>query len=232
LAERAAKAPVEKARVYVLLAFLHAVVQERLRYAPNLGWKGFWEFNDSDVSRFLRLFFTVTCCLLHSLYSCSLHLCLLLTSSPQYECSAFVIDSWVESVAQGRSNVAPQKLPWDMIRTLVTETYGGKVDDAGDFRQLEQLVDQVLTPAAFDDDHSLVSGGEHGERLALPGTTGIGEFTAWVNGLPEREPPTYLGLPANAEKLLLVGQGTAMMADVARVTTLLDEGEQLMMEAA
>jgi len=29
---------------------LHAVVQERLRYAPNLGWKGFWEFNDSDVS--------------------------------------------------------------------------------------------------------------------------------------------------------------------------------------
>lgn len=47
---RASKAPVEKARVYLLLCFLHAVVQERLRYAPSLGWKGFWEFNDSDVS--------------------------------------------------------------------------------------------------------------------------------------------------------------------------------------
>ena len=50
LALRASRAPVEKARVYLLLSFLHAVVQERLRYAPNLGWKGFWEFNDSDVS--------------------------------------------------------------------------------------------------------------------------------------------------------------------------------------
>lgn len=54
LSTRASKAPVEKARVYLLLCFLHAVVQERLRYAPSLGWKGFWEFNDSDVSFFLQ----------------------------------------------------------------------------------------------------------------------------------------------------------------------------------
>ena len=57
------------------------------------------------------------------------------------------------------------------------------------------------------------------------------DFTEWVNRLPEREPPTYLGLPANAEKLLLVGHGKAMISDLARVTTLLDEGEQLMVEA-
>jgi dynein heavy chain 1 len=50
LAEKAVKPPVEKARVYLVLSFLHAVIQERLRYAPTLGWKGFWEFNDSDVS--------------------------------------------------------------------------------------------------------------------------------------------------------------------------------------
>jgi dynein heavy chain 1 len=50
LSTRATRQPVEKARVYLLLSFLHAVVQERLRYAPNLGWKGWWEFNDSDVS--------------------------------------------------------------------------------------------------------------------------------------------------------------------------------------
>ena len=50
LSARASKTPVERTRMYLLLSFLHAVVQERLRYAPNLGWKGFWEFNDSDVS--------------------------------------------------------------------------------------------------------------------------------------------------------------------------------------
>ncbi|KAK1146072.1 dynein heavy chain [Aspergillus melleus] len=196
LSTRAGKPPVEKARVYLLLCFLHAVLQERLRYAPSLGWKGFWEFNDSD-----------------------------------YECCAFIIDHWVDVLAQGRSNVAPQKLPWDMIRTLVTETYGGKVDDYGDFKQLENLVHSFLTPAAFEDDYKLVSGVENDECLTLPGQTGIRDFGEWVNRLPEREPPTYLGLPANAEKLLLVGHGNKMVSDLARVTELLDEGEQLMIDA-
>lgn len=50
LSVRAMQQPREKARLYLLLSFLHAVIQERLRYAPILGWKGFWEFNDSDVS--------------------------------------------------------------------------------------------------------------------------------------------------------------------------------------
>lgn len=49
LSTRGNKSPVERTRLYLLLSFLHAVVQERLRYAPNLGWKGFWEFNDADV---------------------------------------------------------------------------------------------------------------------------------------------------------------------------------------
>ncbi|KAJ6043663.1 uncharacterized protein N7446_001860 [Penicillium canescens] len=192
---RASKAPVEKARVYLLLCFLHAVVQERLRYAPSLGWKGFWEFNDSD-----------------------------------YECSAYIIDHWVDTVAQGRSNVAPQKIPWEMIRTLITEMYGGKIDDAGDYQQLENLVTSFLTPAAFEDEYKLVSGVENDDMLTLPSTTSMRDFIAWVNGLPEREPPTYLGLPANAEKLLLVGHGRKMISDLSRVTTLLDEGEQLMVD--
>ncbi|KAJ5412924.1 hypothetical protein N7465_005229 [Penicillium sp. CMV-2018d] len=192
---RASKAPVEKARVYLLLCFLHAVVQERLRYAPSLGWKGFWEFNDSD-----------------------------------YECSAYIIDHWVDSVSQGRSNVAPQKIPWEMIRTLVAEMYGGKIDDAGDYQQLENLVNSFLTPAAFEDGYKLVSGVENDSLLTLPESTSMRDFVAWVNNLPEREPPTYLGLPANAEKLLLVGHGRKMISDLSRVTTLLDEGEQLMVD--
>ncbi|KAH1852909.1 hypothetical protein KXX54_006190 [Aspergillus fumigatus] len=195
LMERAGKPPVEKARVYLLLCFLHAVVQERLRYAPSLGWKGFWEFNDSD-----------------------------------YECSAHIIDVWVETVAQGRSNVAPQKLPWEMMRTLITETYGGKIDNAEDFQVLDNLVNSFLTPAAFEVDYKLVSGVEKDECLALPGETSIRDFVEWVKRLPEREPPTYLGLPANAEKLLLVGHGNKMISDLSKITTLLDEGEQLMID--
>lgn len=115
---------------------------------------------------------------------------------------------------------------------MITETYGGKIDDAGDFALLAKLVDTFLTPAAFEDDHKLVPDVENDEALILPTSTGIQDFLAWVNRLPEREPPTYLGLPANAEKLLLVGHGKRMISNLSKITTLLDEGEQLMVETA
>ena len=152
----------------------------------------------------------------------------------QYECAAFIIDTWVDTVAHGRSNVAPLKMPWDLIRTLVTETYGGKIDDDGDFQQLRHLVDGVMRAEAFDEDHNLVQDvhGNNGDgELIVPGGTGMKGFIEWVNALPEREPPSYLGLPANAEKLLLVGHGKSMIHNLAKITKVLDEGEQLMAEA-
>jgi dynein heavy chain 1, cytosolic len=123
-----------------------------------------------------------------------------------------------------------------MIRYLVTETYGGKIDDEGDFGRLGQLVDSFLTPAAYDIGHKLVDGSPDSKEgdtgsLVVPSGTSLQEFMAWIHRLPEREPPTYLGLPANAEKLVLVGLGRALIGDLRKVTELLDEGEQLMAEA-
>lgn len=151
---------------------------------------------------------------------------------PQYECSAFVVDTWIDTAAQNRSNIAPQNIPWDMIRYLVTETYGGKIDDEGDFGMLRQLVETFLTPAAYDIGHRLVRGSDGAEDLVVPSGTSLNDFMAWIHKLPEREPPTYLGLPANAEKLLLVGLGRSLIGNLKKVTDLLDEGEQLMMSEA
>ena len=125
---------------------------------------------------------------------------------------------------------------------LITETYGGKIDNEGDFEQLSVLVNTFFTPTAFDDDHKLVKGiaqGDDGGKaytdgdgsLTVPSGTRLQDFMEWVDRLPEREPPTYLGLPANAEKLLLVGHGRNTIANVARITEILEEGEQLMAEA-
>ena len=47
-ASRMMKPPNERARLYFMLAWLHAVVQERLRYAP-IGWSKMYEFNESDL---------------------------------------------------------------------------------------------------------------------------------------------------------------------------------------
>lgn len=125
-----------------------------------------------------------------------------------------------------------------MIRTLIVETYGGKIDDESDFNRLTQLVNSFLTPAAYEIGHKLVEGtiingvanAEGG--LVVPSGTTLKDFMDWIQKLPEREPPTYLGLPANAEKLLLVGQGMSMIQNLGKITELLDEGEQLMAEAA
>ncbi|EJT78073.1 dynein heavy chain [Gaeumannomyces tritici R3-111a-1] len=199
LSARPAKSPVERTRLYLLLSFLHAVVQERLRYAPSLGWKGFWEFNDSD-----------------------------------YECSAFIIDTWIDTASNKRTNIAPQNIPWDMIRYLITEMYGGKIDDEGDYKMLRQLIHKFLTPEAYEINHKLVEAAgaeESGGDLVVPQGTSMQDFMSWIQGLPEREPPTYLGLPANAEKLLLVGLGQSLIQNVKKVTDLLDEGEQLTVES-
>nr|POE72457.1 dynein heavy chain, cytoplasmic [Quercus suber] len=198
LAESAINQPVEKARVHFLLSYLHAVVQERLRYAPRLGWKGFWEFNDAD-----------------------------------YECSAFIIQWWIDNVARGRSNVAPKSIPWDMLRRLITEMYGGKVDDAGDFAALKALVEKTLTPEAFEEGFNLIGevAGDGAIGMVLPSGTTKKDFVQWVQELPEREPPTYLGLAGNAEKLLLIAHAEAMLKNLKGVMGVLDEGEHVMAEA-
>ena len=121
-------------------------------------------------------------------------------------------------------------MPWDLIRTLITETYGGKIDDEEDFDQLRRLVDQFLVPDCYDNDHILIQSHQDQDRggdgdLTVPGGTGMKGFLEWVNLLPEREPPTYLGLPANAEKMLLLGQGKNMIRNLAKITEILDEGE-------
>ena len=193
--DRGAQGPVEKGRLYFLLSFLHAVLQERLRYAPMLGWKGFWEFNDSD-----------------------------------YECCAFIIDTWINAIAQGRSNIAPANLPWDLLRTLVTEMYGGKIDDQEDFDLLATMVKQIFGAAAYENEHKLVTGEGDDEGLVVPVGTKISDFLSWVDKLPEREPPTYLGLPANAEKLLLVGQGQETIRNLGHIVDLLEEKQAVSRE--
>ena len=141
----------------------------------------------------------------------------------------------METVAQGRTNIAPKKIPWELIRTLITETYGGKIDDAEDFEQLSDLITNFMTPAAFEIDHQLVKApiGEAADQgvndggLRVPEGNDMGTFMSWVDNLPEREPPTHLGLPANAEKLLLIGHGRQAIDNLVKIQELLEENEQL-----
>ncbi|KAI9728167.1 MAG: hypothetical protein M1828_004628 [Chrysothrix sp. TS-e1954] len=200
---RATQAPVERARLYLLLSILHGVVQERLRYAPTLGLSKTWEFNDSD-----------------------------------YECAAHVIDVWLEAAAPGRSNISPSKIPWQMLRALITISYSGKIDSDEDTKELTKLVENLFSPQTFEEDFDVVKAVSMSDetqrrqqhKLLLPTSTTFPAFEQWINALPEREPPVFLGLPENAEKLLLVAQARQMLESVGKVMRVLDEGESVMAE--
>ena len=96
------KQPVERVRLYGLLAWLNAVILERKRYAP-LGWTKKYEWNEADAL-----------------------------------CSLDVIDEWLDGMSAGdggklRAHVDPESIPWEALRTLLSESlYGGRVDDPFD----------------------------------------------------------------------------------------------------
>lgn len=148
-------------------------------------------------------------------------------TSRQYECSAFIIDTWIDSAAQNRTNIAPQNIPWNILRHLVTETYGGKIDSDHDAALLESIVTTLLTPSAYDSGHRLKLTEEADDAPVVPEGTSFNEYMGWIHALPEREPPSYLGLPGNAEKMLLVGLGKELVGGVSKVNSLLEDAESL-----
>ncbi|KAJ3101821.1 hypothetical protein HDU97_001047 [Phlyctochytrium planicorne] len=189
---RYANGPVEKHRLYFLLAWLHAIVQERLRYVP-LGWTKAYEFNEAD-----------------------------------YDMALTVIDSWLEDAASGRTNIAPEKIPWDAIKSLLTETvYGGKLDNAFDQVLLESFVNSLFGPFCFDLNFSLVSATEGGNKLVIPEATKMEQIVAWVSKLPEQQPPSWLGLPSNAERVLMTSKGNKMLSKIRRIKLALDDFETI-----
>ncbi|CAJ0636657.1 11426_t:CDS:2, partial [Entrophospora sp. SA101] len=188
-ASRISKGPTERVRLYFLLSWLHAIVQERLRYVP-LGWTKIYEFNDSDQDFAFN-----------------------------------TIDAWLDSVAQGRANIAPEKIPWDAIRILISiVAYGGRIDNEFDKRLLENFVNNLFTPTSYDLDFPLVIS-EEDNKLVIPEGSKIDQFMEWVNKLPDREPPVWLGLQSNAERVLATTQANAMLVKICKMKSLSDDDE-------
>ncbi|XP_026482181.1 dynein heavy chain, cytoplasmic isoform X8 [Ctenocephalides felis] len=196
-ATRMMKVPSERARLYFLLAWFHAIVQERLRYVP-LGWAKHYEFNDSDLR--------VAC---------------------------DTLDTWIEATAMGRTNLPPEKVPWDALVTLLSQSiYGGKIDNDFDQRLLVSFLSKLFTPRSFESDFALVAnvdgvaGGPNGQRhITMPDGTRRDHFLKWIEGLADRQTPSWLGLPNNAEKVLLTTRGTDLVSKLLKMQQLEDDDE-------
>ena len=58
---------------------------------------------------------------------------------------------------QGRTNLPPEKVPWDALATLMSQCiYGGKIDNEFDQRLLTSFLNKLFTPKSFDPEFPLV----------------------------------------------------------------------------
>ena len=71
---------------------------------------------------------------------------------------------------QGRSNLPPEKVPWDALRSLLgMSIYGGRIDNEFDQRLLDSFIDKVFTSATFNSDFTLVPQGNGvSKSIAIP----------------------------------------------------------------
>jgi len=121
------------------------------------------------------------------------------------KCAIDCIDECLDSVGKDCANVAPDKIPWDALRTLIGQSvFGGKIDNEFDNKILSSLVNQFFRPESFDFEFPLFTVPYNSSEpvLKVPNVETYSEFNCWIKELPEVETPCWLGLPLNVEKLV------------------------------
>ena len=192
----------ERSRLYMLLGWLNAVVNERLRYTP-LGWTKRYEFSDADT-----------------------------------QCAMECIDQWVDKVCPGKStHINPEDLPWKALCTTLSQAlYGGRIANSFDQAALDSFIcnifrvesygynatvafDMTATPEEGEGGGGEESTGAAGVPLVtLPNGNGKEVFEAWITALPDKNSPTWLGLPSTAENQLQSVMGQHVLAGLVVLT--------------
>ncbi|CAG8587686.1 6539_t:CDS:2 [Funneliformis caledonium] len=111
----------------------------------------------------------------------------------------------------------------EAMRSLITISgHSGRIDNEFDKRLLECFVNSLFTSAAYELEYTLVDV-EGSDNLVTPEGSKIDHFMNWVNKLPERQPPVWLGLSSNAEKVLFTSKGYAMLSKLRNMKSLSDD---------
>jgi len=118
-------------------------------------------------------------------------------------------------------------VPWDALVTLLSQSiYGGKIDNDFDQRLLLSFLSKLFTPRSFEADFALVANLDGSSRhITMPDGTRRDHFLHWIENLADRQTPSWLGLPNNAEKVLLTTRGTDLVSKLLKMQQLEDEDE-------
>jgi len=126
-------------------------------------------------------------------------------------CTLDCIDEWLDSMGKNRDHVDPDKIPWDALRTLISQSiFGGKIDNAFDNKILNSLVNQFFRPESYNVGFKLFEpavGSSEDATLVVPEARNHSDFVQWIKGIQLNETPAWSGLPNNVEKIVKERQG-------------------------
>jgi dynein heavy chain 1, cytosolic len=209
------RGPAERHRLHALLAWLHAVVTERLRYAP-LGWARRYEFGEADAA-------------------CALAVADSWLDSVTPAGAAHVRPEAIpwgalrallcQSVYGGRiDNASDQALMESFVSALFTPA-AFDVDFA--------LCSSSSSSSSSDSAATAAQGDAPQQPLVtLSDATTHEGFVRWAEALPHSNSPAWLGLQETAESALLLARGQAALSRLLQLQDSFDDDAPLVAAAA
>jgi dynein heavy chain 1 len=137
------------------------------------------------------------------------------------------VDEWItKSTKEMSDNIDPQSIPWDAIRTLLSEAiYGGKIDNEYDQKILNSLTEQFFTPKSFESNFALFKVPSTSDVLPLISPEGrkVADYKKWIEELPNVESPLWCGLPVNVDNILKKRQTLNLVENFKHLQGIEDE---------
>lgn len=197
-AARMMRAPNERSRLYFLVSWFHAIVQERLRYSP-LGWSKRYEFNESD----LKVAFDTLDTWIDQVSMGRQNL------PPEKVPFDAICTLFGQCIYGGKiDNDFDQRLLTSFLAKLFTpKSFEADFQLVGEEEGNEEEARAICIPE---------------------GIMRRDEFLSWVEGLSDQQTPAWLGLPNKAERVLLTNHGSDLIGKLLRLQLLEDDDDIVM----
>ncbi|EGD76743.1 dynein heavy chain isotype 1B [Salpingoeca rosetta] len=200
------------AQALFLLAWFHAIVQERRNYIPH-GWCKFYEFSSSDLRASIEVL-------------------------KRWSSGTLSSSSSVSPANQGGPRATLSTSPaaggdrdWVTLHGLfLNALYGGRVDNVFDAQVLETyLHDYFADEVLSGQQHTLSTsgsglhgGGGGGKRgrlggINIPTSVHLPDYVQAIRNLPDTDQPELFGLPANVDKTVQQQAATELLTQLQQL---------------
>ncbi|KAH3679918.1 hypothetical protein WICMUC_000661, partial [Wickerhamomyces mucosus] len=133
-----------------------------------------------------------------------------------FEAAEFFINRWFGEFAKERTNIAPEKIDWEALRFYISEiAYGGKIDVTIDLDKVKSIANDLFTLESFDADFSLIH--DKNTSLPLPEGRTLQSYSEWIDGLPNLQPSTWLGLELDAEENVKITENLEIIRETVKL---------------